>query len=210
MNLAEHNHELRDVFKRTLDGFDQHFIEGTEHTAAAVALVIAKHSKTQSPCIYLTMRSAKLNKHAGQYALPGGKVDCGESITQAAIRELSEELGISVPTDNVLGRLDDFQSQSGFIISPVVLWCDGLATLKPNPQEVAKTFEIPLSELVDEDLGRFDHHNSSHELFSISPPSVGNQVYSPTAAIIFQFRELLLLNRETRVAHFKQPSFAWR
>ena len=147
-----HDNQLRDSiiarlgqFQR-LDPPDQHL------TPAAVVIGITPHNETGSAGIFLTLRSSRLRKHAGQYALPGGKVDADESITDAALRELSEELGLKQQQDSVLGLLDDMPTQSGFIITPVVVWIENRDSLNPNPDEVAGVYEIPLAELESLDL----------------------------------------------------------
>lgn len=205
-----HSPALRNSILHNLTSFSAKRIPtDTGLTRAAVALVVSRHSKNDEPCIYLTLRSSKLRKHAGQYALPGGKLDHEESPQQAALRELTEELGITLNDESVLGLLDDFQSRSGFSITPVVLWNPSTQILQPNPDEVARCFEIPLEELLDNDLT--DHANKSlQQVFSISPKSVGTCVYSPTAAIIYQFAEVALRGKHTRVNDYEQPEFAWR
>ena len=223
-----HDNQLRDSiiarlgqFQR-LDPPDQHL------TPAAVVIGITPHNETGSAGIFLTLRSSRLRKHAGQYALPGGKVDADESITDAALRELSEELGLKQQQDSVLGLLDDMPTQSGFIITPVVVWIEHRDSLNPNPDEVAGVYEIPLAELESLDLNinnestdanlasrvPDDHEENNNaadnEVMSLYLPTVGTTVYSPTAAIIYQFREVAILGKSTRVAHFGQPTFAWR
>jgi 8-oxo-dGTP pyrophosphatase MutT (NUDIX family) len=201
---------LKTTIQQNLDTFcEQRIATDTSLTRAAVAVVVSRHSENGNPCIYLTLRSDRLRKHAGQFALPGGKLDHGESLQQAALRELNEELGIALESPSVLGLLDDFQTRSGFAITPVVVWNDSDQTLKPNPDEVARCYEIPLTELLADDL--ISNDAASHQqIFSISPASVGTCVYSPTAAIIYQFAEVALRGRHTRVDHFEQPAFAWR
>jgi ADP-ribose pyrophosphatase YjhB (NUDIX family) len=68
------------------------------------------------------VRAADLARHAGQFGLPGGKLDRGEGPEDAAIRELREELGLDVENGSILGLLDDFDTQSGFTMTPVVIW----------------------------------------------------------------------------------------
>ena len=209
LNKTLHSLSLKESLQKKLNSFEAIFSTNDELTPAAVVIAVSKHSKTGEACIYITLRSSSLRKHAGQLALPGGKVDAGESISQAALRELSEELGLDLPEKNVMGRLDDFHTQSGFVISPVVVWNDGNHPLNINADEVAKVYEIPFSELMSSQLATVDH-SQTPPMFSIYPPTIDHNVYSPTAALVYQFREVLLLSRSTRVAHYAQPAFAWR
>lgn len=211
----QHTSTLRDRIASQLQNFaakpwtDQTTDGGRPLTSAAVVLAISKQTDSENACIYLTLRSSKLRKHAGQFALPGGKLDPGETTQQAALRELSEELGLSLESSQVLGTLDDFPTRSGFVITPVVVWNNSTKALRPNPDEVARVHEIPLSELTHPELASLEE-TATTPILSIYPPSVGTTVYSPTAAIIFQFREVALLGSSTRVAHYEQPDFAWR
>jgi 8-oxo-dGTP pyrophosphatase MutT (NUDIX family) len=156
------------------------------------------------------MRSAKLKKHPNQFALPGGKIDDGETIEQTALRELHEELGVLLPPGNVMGRLDDFATRSGFRISPVVVWNDSDQAVVPNPDEVASVYRIPLHELLLPQIPEIITEDGSDPILTITLPSIGHRMYTPTASIIYQFREVALLGLATRVSHYEQPKFAWK
>lgn len=184
-----------------------------------MALVLVLDAARQ-PCVLLTRRSSRLRKHGGQYALPGGRLDPGETSVQAALRELHEELGIDLPDSAVLGQLDDFTTRSGFVITPVV--ADGgvaastgslggaaPAEITPNPDEVAEVHRVPLSELYGPDRPSI-HHIPESDRPVISLPLVGTMIFAPTAAMLYQLSEVALFGRSTRVAHFEQPKFAWR
>lgn len=199
---------LRQRIVRHLDGFERVRFEQPELSPAAVALALVR-GPLGEPAFLLTRRAAKLNAHGGQFALPGGRLDPGEDAAQAARRELSEELGVSLGPESVLGLLDDFASRSGYVITPVVLWGPEVDMLAPNPAEVAVAYRIPLSELYRPDVPIVSHIESS-EFPLLSLPLVGTQVFSPTAAIIYQLRELALEGRSTRVHHYEQPRFAWK
>lgn len=162
-----------------------------------------------APALLLTRRAESLRSHAGQWALPGGRIDPGETPEQAALRELAEEVGLVLGAGAVLGRLDDYATRSGYLITPVVVWAGPARALSPNDAEVASVHRIPASELLREDAPMLDHeHAADHPVLRMP---VGNSwIAAPTAAFLYQFRERVLLGRDTRVAHFEQPAFAWR
>ncbi len=166
------------------------------------------HWQTQAGLI-LTRRSSQLRKHPGQWAFPGGRLDPGETPDQTALREMHEEVAADLPAGRVLGRLDDFVTRSGFVITPVVVWGGTGLTLAPNPAEVASVHRIPLSEFLREDAPALEQVASSeHPVLRM--PVGDDYIAAPTAAIIYQFREVCLLGKPTRVAHYEQPRFAWR
>ncbi|MGE0660122.1 MAG: CoA pyrophosphatase, partial [Reyranellaceae bacterium] len=113
---------------------------------AAVALTLAADDNGQS-CFLLTRRASKLRAHAGQWALPGGRLDPGEDAIDAALRELQEEIGLMCNRSEVLGLLDDYETRSGYIITPVVVWSPDKALFRPNEDEVESLHHVPLAEL---------------------------------------------------------------
>lgn len=175
---------------------------------AAVAIVIAEGDEPGEAAFLLTRRTPKLRAHGGQWALPGGRVDPGETIEQTALRELHEELGVLASTDDILGTLDDYPTRSGYLIAPVVVWAPGV-TLVPNPAEVADAFRIGCGELFREGSPEILAIEESDRPIIRLPLPVAT-VNAPTAAVLFQFREVALAGRDTRVDHYEQPVFAWR
>jgi len=156
----------------------------------------------------LTTRAAGLSSHAGQRAFPGGRIDAGETPEQAALRELEEEVGLRLGLDRVLGRLDDYATRSGYVITPVVVWGGSGVELKPSPQEVDRVHRIPLRELLRDDAPILEAIDQSrHPVLKM--PLGDDWFAAPSAAIAYQFREVALCGRPTRVAHFEQPHFAW-
>jgi 8-oxo-dGTP pyrophosphatase MutT (NUDIX family) len=176
--------------------------------AAAVAVTVVGNGEGEA-CFLLTRRASRMRRHAGQWALPGGRLDEGESPTDAALRELAEEVGLGCGSDAVLGTLDDYATRSGFVITPVVVWGGAGGVLVPDPEEVAAVYEVPLALLEDPRVPQLRRIPESDRPV-ISIPMVGTDVHAPTAAIVYQLREVGLHGRETRVAHFEQPVFAWR
>ncbi len=181
-------------------------LDGRRHAAVAIALI---RDPVEAPCFVLTRRAARLRRHAGQWALPGGRLDPGETPEDAALRELREEVCLALGPDAVLGRLDDYATRSGFVISPVVVWTGEHAELRPDPTEVAALYRVPLSELSKPGVPRLRRIPESDRPV-ISIPLVGTQIHAPTAAILFQLREVALYGRSTRVDHYEQPVFAWK
>jgi 8-oxo-dGTP pyrophosphatase MutT (NUDIX family) len=176
--------------------------------AAAVAVVLLPDDEGRA-CLLLTKRVPKLRAHAGQWALPGGRVDPGETAEAAALRELSEEVGLTRGADAVLGQLDDYGTRSGFIITPVVVWGGPDVALEPNPDEVASVHRVPLAELDRPGVPRLISIPESDRPV-IQLPLLGTLIHAPTAAVVFQAREVVVHGRPTRVDHFEQPVWAWR
>jgi len=175
---------------------------------AAVALTLIADAEG-SPCFILTRRASKLKNHGGQWALPGGRLDPGETAEAAALRELSEEVGLDLPADSVLGLLDDYPTRSGFVITPVVCWAGTECELEPDPAEVAAVYRVRIDELDRPDVPRFRAIPESPRPV-ISIPLLGTHIHAPTAAILYQLNEVAIHGRATRVAEFEQPVFAWR
>jgi len=183
--------------------------EGLRH--AAVAVVVIGGGPGGEACVLLTRRPEHLNRHGGQFALPGGRLDDGETAVQAALRELREELGLALGTGDVLGTLDDYPTRSGFRISPVVMWGGRAPALAPDPNEVAHVYHIPFGELDSPKLPETTESDAGdHPVLSAPLPTAGGSVYAPTAAVLYQFREVALRGTATRVGHFDQPRFAWK
>jgi 8-oxo-dGTP pyrophosphatase MutT (NUDIX family) len=149
-----------------------------------------------------------MRAHPGQWALPGGRLDADETPEQAALRELSEEVGVELQADAVLGMLDDYSSRSGYRITPVVVWGGEITgTITPNPAEVANVY---IAHASDYDVEPMFASIPESDQPIIRVPMLGAWIHAPTAAVIYQFRELALHGRTTRVANYEQPVFAWR
>jgi 8-oxo-dGTP pyrophosphatase MutT (NUDIX family) len=175
---------------------------------AAVALVLAAADVPRETAFLLTLRAASLRAHSNQWALPGGRCDAGETPVMAALRELREELGLSLSEADVLGTLDDYPTRSGYLVTPVVMWAADSSRLVPSPDEVASVHRSALSDIAGKDA--FDFINIPESDRSVIRFRYrGQLIHAPTAAMIYQFREVLA-GRDTRVADLEQPVFAWK
>jgi 8-oxo-dGTP pyrophosphatase MutT (NUDIX family) len=203
---------LRADIENRLSGFQVNAFNDQNLRHAAVAVVIVGSSEDSSvPGILLTLRPVKLNRHSGQYALPGGKLDEGETPVVAALRELDEELGLKLEATDVLGVLDDYPTRSKFRITPVVIWAGEKCDLKPSADEIARVFHIPFTELDSDAIPVFEEGvEQDRPVLCSEFPVLGHRMYSPTASIIYQFREVAIRGNHTRVAHYDQPLFAWQ
>ena len=190
---------LREVVEANLASFEQR-VSDPPATPAAVAVAVMELDGEAAIPIF--QRTSDMSRHAGQMALPGGKLHAGESVEEAAIRELREELGLDAR--EVVGRLDDFDTRSGFTITPVVIWSGRPASvLRPSPSEVARLFVVPVDVLR---AAAARARSGVH--FSLRLPGV--EVFAPTAAMLYQFSELAVGGRDVRVADFYQPPFTHR
>ena len=180
-----------------------------KRAAVAIALVAADDA-ADATALLLTRRAAGLRSHGSQWALPGGRTDPGETAEQTALRELEEELGLALGDDAVLGRLDDYTTRSGYVITPVVVWADGEVELQPNPAEVAHAYRIGLHELQRDDSPRFVTIPESDRPV-VQVPLGKDLIHAPTGAVLVQFRWVALDGRAgERVHDFEQPVFAWK
>ena len=161
------------------------------------------------PAVLLTRRAARLRAHAGQWALPGGRIDEGESTIDAARRELHEELGLDRPESEVLGLLDDYPTRSGYVITPVVFWGGDNPEITPHEAEVLSVHRIAFTELCRSDSPRFVTIPESNRPV-VQLPVGGDLIHAPTGAVLLQFRRVAIEGTSERVADYEQPVFAWR
>jgi 8-oxo-dGTP pyrophosphatase MutT (NUDIX family) len=216
------NDQLRDHVADKLKKLDVRSIDIANRKHAAVAITVVDRlsdanigdipfdpSDADQAAFILTIRAAGLRNHGGQRAFPGGHIDAGETPEQSALRELEEEVGLRLNPEDILGRLDDFPTRSGFVITPVVVWGGSVPRLTANPDEVESIHRIPVSELMRHDAPILESlRENEHPVLKMP---LGNDWFAaPTAAMAYQFREVAILGKETRVAHYEQPHFAWR
>jgi 8-oxo-dGTP pyrophosphatase MutT (NUDIX family) len=199
---------LRASMQANLAAFERVAVADGPLVRASVACTIVGSGDGEA-CFLLTLRAARPGRHSGQWALPGGRSEPGETAAQTALRELAEEVGVPASEADVLGVLDDYETRSGFVITPVVVWIASGATLTPDPHEVAAAYEVPLAQLEGDGVPLlWKIPESPRTLIGI--PLLDTVVHAPTAAILYQLREVALFGRSTRVADYEQPVFAWR
>lgn len=219
---------LEPTLRRRLAAMDRRLLPVDGHRRAAVAVVVVPDENGNASLV-LTRRANHLGRHSGQYALPGGRIDPGETVVDAALRELHEEVDLELGESSILGRLDDFVTRSGYHMAAIAVWGGEDAVLTPDPNEVATVHRVPVTVLADPARRHFadgpildrsavpssggDPSSSSREPQSERPmlalEIVDTWVFAPTAAILLQMAELVANDRVVRVAHYEQPKFAW-
>ena len=195
----------RAVVASRLARFPRQTADRPELKQAAVAVCLTEHAGTTA--MLLTRRAARLRAHAGQWALPGGRCDAGETAVQGALREVREEIGLRLDEDAVLGVLDDYVTRSGYVMTPVVVWAGQVGELVGAEAEVAAVHQVPVTDLDVEP--RFITIPES-DAPVIQLPLFGRFIHAPTAAVMHQFCQIACRGLVTRVARYEQPVFAWR
>ncbi len=204
--------DLRRQISVNFSAFNRIGISEEQLRPATVAIVIGQHPEDNHAIVLLTLRPHHINRHKGQFALPGGRLNPDETVMGAVLRELKEELGIDLTPEDALGTLDDYPTRSGFNITPVIFWASSVLNFTPDPSEVEEVYQIPLEELDNPNIPQFTRQAEGDHPILYLPhlATLGDSVYAPTAAILYQFREVALRGNDTRVAHYDQPEFAWK
>ena len=143
---------LREPLRRLLATRPVFRVAPPSGTASAVLVPLVQRAGQVH--LWLVRRSASLRRHGGQVAFPGGKVDpTDDGALATALREAHEEIGLAPIMVDVLGRLDDLVTGTGFTISPFVGWIEAPFTPVANVAEVARVFDVPLGVFFDEPQG---------------------------------------------------------
>jgi 8-oxo-dGTP pyrophosphatase MutT (NUDIX family) len=129
---------------------DGYRLPGREGQPTPAAVLVPFVNRPEGLAVLFTERSANLPDHAGQISFPGGRVEPDDvDIDAAALRETEEEIGLARDRVTVLGRLADYETVTGYRVTPVVGWLEPPFSVKPDPIEVADIFEVPLAFLLD-------------------------------------------------------------
>jgi 8-oxo-dGTP pyrophosphatase MutT (NUDIX family) len=205
---ARFDDAFRARVRANLASFERRAIAPDGRRPAAVAAVLLADEDGR-PSFLLTRRAASLRAHATQWALPGGRIDAGETAEGAALRELDEEVGLRLEPESVLGLLDDYATRSGYVITPVVMWSAAASALVPNAHEVASVHRVPLEDLDRPGVPRLITIPESDRPV-IQIPILSTLIHAPTGAVLYQLREVVVHGRPTRVHDLEQPVWAWR
>jgi len=139
----------------TADDLEKHQLAaaGPLRPAAVLLLVVNR----PEPSVVFTQRTAHLSDHAGQISFPGGRSDADDrSPERTALREAEEEVGIAPERVEVLGRLPEYRTSTGFSVTPIVGWAEPPLAYRPDPREVEDVFEVPLAFLLDARNHRYE------------------------------------------------------
>lgn len=159
--------------------------------------------------VILTRRATAMRAHPGQWALPGGRLETGESPLDGALRELHEELGLELAPNALVGTLDDYPTRSGYVITPLVLWAGDQPEMHPDPGEVRSVHRVAFRELCRPDSPRFVSIPESDRPV-VQIPIGGDLIHAPTGAVLLQFRRVAIEGVTERVYDYEQPVFAWK
>jgi 8-oxo-dGTP pyrophosphatase MutT (NUDIX family) len=175
------------------DGFR---LPGREGDPTPAAVLVPLVNRTEGLTVLFTERSRDLPDHPGQISFPGGRIEPADpDAAIAALRESEEEVGLPRERVTLLGRLAEYETVTGYRVTPVVGWVEPPFELKPDPVEVADVFEVPLAFLLDP-----AHHERHFRMIGerrrdyVAIPYGKRYIWGATAAMI------MILDRTLRAA----------
>jgi 8-oxo-dGTP pyrophosphatase MutT (NUDIX family) len=165
---------------------------------AAVLLLVVNHPG--DPTVVFTQRTAHLSDHAGQISFPGGRCDEEDCTPErTALREAEEEVGIPADRIEILGRLPDYNTTTGFLVTPIVGWAEPPLTFRPDPHEVADVFEVPLAFLLDAGNHRYENAFYKGRMRKYWAMPYGERfIWGATAGMLVTFHRILIPRPSTR------------
>ena len=168
----------------------QHLIGQATLRPAAVLLLVVEHPK---PTVVFTQRTAHLADHAGQISFPGGRCDDADCTPErTALREAEEEVGIEPGRVELLGRLPEYRTSTGFSVTPVVGWARPPILYRPDPHEVAEVFEVPLEFLLDVRNHRYESAYFRGRLRKYWAMPYGDRyIWGATAGMLVTFQRIV-------------------
>ncbi|HSN20467.1 MAG TPA: CoA pyrophosphatase [Usitatibacter sp.] len=175
----------------TADDLEKQQLAGTQALKpAAVLLLVVNHPET---AVVFTQRTTHLPDHAGQISFPGGRSDPGDrSAERTALREAEEEIGIDPARVQLLGRLPEYRTSTGFSVTPVVGWAEPPLDYRPDPHEVEDVFEVPLAFLLDPRNHRYEsafHRGRMRKYWAM--PFGERFIWGATAGMLVTFHRIL-------------------
>ena len=189
--------ELRERLRRVPPTFAVYGDDGTAgreaaSTAAAVLIPVVAHA--QGLTVLFTQRTTHLRSHSGQVAFPGGRAEPGDaSVEFTALREAAEEIGLRPESVEVLARLPDYRTRTGYVVTPVIGLLTPPLALAPDPNEVAGIFEVPLAFLTDE-------RNRQRRTREFQGQTVGYYVFEYQSRVIWGATAGMLVNLNRMLA----------
>jgi 8-oxo-dGTP pyrophosphatase MutT (NUDIX family) len=189
--------ELRARLKRAPPTYAVYGDDGTEgraaaSTAAAVLIPVVAHAHELS--VLFTQRTTHLRSHSGQVAFPGGRAEPGDASAEfTALREAEEEIGLRPESVELLARLPDYRTRTGYVVTPVIGLLTPPLALTPDPNEVAEIFEVPLAFLLDE-------RNRQRRTRAFQGQTVGYYVFEYQGRVIWGATAGMLVNLNRMLA----------
>ena len=170
----------------------QHEISKGGSKPAAVLLLVVNHPG--DPTVVFTQRTAHLADHAGQISFPGGRVEESDRTPEhTALREAEEEVGITPNRVEILGRLPDYHTGTGYRVTPIVGWAEPPLTYRPDPHEVADVFEVPLAFLLDSGNHRYESAFFKGRMRKYWAMPYGERfIWGATAGMLVTFHRILI------------------
>jgi 8-oxo-dGTP pyrophosphatase MutT (NUDIX family) len=188
LDLGELRRRLAERSAPEFSVFGDDGTEGREAVSTAAAVLIPVVAHPEGLTVLFTQRTTHLKSHAGQVSFPGGRVEPGDASAEfTALREAAEEIGLAAERVEILGRLPDYRTRTGFRVSPVVGAVRPPLELAPDPREVEAVFEVPLAFLLDE-------RNRERRTREFQGLSVGFYVYEYQGHVIWGATAGMLVN----------------